>query len=764
MIIASIIASIIAIVAAILLISAFKLQWLFLCRSSLIGLGIMYLLPLLSIMTPLKGLLAGAFDLQNFNAGFTVGLLLFFATWAVTATSDLILDAAATRLNQTLPPLGDYRYLHNVRGLFIVGAVVLNAYAIYFSREETRSITHFSHTLKILAALFLGLLVGLLIFVLIQLLRPKTDPQPFEITNLHGRFLSKQESSLRNLAPANLNPADGFRFQLFGWPILIPTSWGRGYLQVDAAGKVSILQPHIYAVIALSAAGAVYFIVFFWFQNKPLPSLGSLLLLLILGIWFLSALGFFLDAYKIPVFFSIFAIAVVTSRFFPGSDHFYRICIQNLAKAKGASATEPASQVLSWRTDDGKPAVLICAAGGGIQAAAWTARALTGLEEQLDGANPGLFARSIRLLSGVSGGSVGIMFYVHATYPVDRVTNSPADRRQRIVNEAMDSSLDPAVFALTYYDLRRFLFPYFEVATYRDRAQALEEAWASNAEKEFPSTSIPRLNLITLGSWSGDVMSQKRPAVIFNSTVAESGDRMTFATSRLSATYSNQRDFFTLYPDNDIPISTAVRLSATFPVVSPAARPKFAASPDAKDSLPDQTQAEAYHLVDGGYFDNSGLTALSIWLDDALQILYAAKTPPLPYLPKRILVIQILPFPEGSRLPPAQSFSHLLAPLQALFSVRSRVQVGMAGATFASVKKRWELEPYNPKQPRQDQSPIYIELHQVQFRPSSEQKVTPLSWHLCGSEKKQIEDAWTRFKDDREMKEIREFFNNAREN
>jgi len=111
--------------AAFLLITAFKLQWLFLCRSSLIGLGIMYLLTLLSNMTPLKGLFAGAFDLENFNAGFTVGLLLFFAAWAVTATSDLILDAAATRLNQTLPPLGDCRYLHNIRSLFIVGAVVL---------------------------------------------------------------------------------------------------------------------------------------------------------------------------------------------------------------------------------------------------------------------------------------------------------------------------------------------------------------------------------------------------------------------------------------------------------------------------------------------------------------------------------------------------------------------------------------------------------------------------------------------------------------
>jgi hypothetical protein len=757
-----IIGSITAVAAAILLISAFKPQWLFLCRSSLIGLGIMYLLPLLS-MNGLQGLLGAAFDLENFNAGFIVGLLLFFATWAVTATSDLILDGATTRLDQSLPTIRNYLYLHIVRSLFIVGAVLLNGYAIYFSRDGARPITHFSHTLKILAALFLGLIVGLVIFVVIQLIRAKIGARPFEITNLHGRLLTKQSSPLRDLTEDNLNPADGFPIHLLGRTFTLPTYLGRGYLQRDASGTVSILAPHKYATMALSVAGTVYFILFFGFPNTPLPSLGSLLLLLILGIWFLSGIGFFLDAYKIPVFCSIFAIAVVSSRF-EGSDHFYRICIQNSAKANGAPAALLASKILSWPTDYDKPAVLICAAGGGIQAAAWTARALTGLEEQLDGANPGIFAKSIRLLSGVSGGSVGIMFYVQATYPVDEVTSSPAERRQHIINEAMDSSLDPAVFALTYYDLRRFLFPYIDVGTYRDRAQALEEAWTSNAEKEFPNTSLQPLNLITLGSWSRDAMRLKRPAVIFNSTVVESGDRMTFSTSAFSAKYSNQRDFFTVYPENDIPISTAVRLSATFPVVSPAARPKFAASPEAKDALADQCRADLYHLVDGGYFDNSGLTALSIWLDDALQDIYAGKTLALP---KRILVIQILPFPEpapqekGSQPPPEKSFSHLLAPLQALFSVRDRVQVGMADAAFASVQKRWELEPYNPNQPRKDHSPIFIEIHPVQFRPSSEQKATPLSWHLRGSEKKEIEDAWSRFKNGCEMNEIREFFNNT---
>jgi len=87
-------------------------------------------------------------------------------------------------------------------------------------------------------------------------------------------------------------------------------------------------------------------------------------------------------------------------------------------------------------------------------------------------------------------------------------------------------------------------------------------------------------------------------------------------------------------------------------------------------------------------------------------------------------------------------------------------KIGMADAAFDAMAKRWKLEPYNPEQPRQDSSPIYIELARVQFRASGSEDTTPLSWHLRGSEQKEIDDAW-RFTNDPEMKRIRDFFNNA---
>jgi len=72
----------------------------------------MYILPLVGT-TVAKGLCIGAFDLKGFLDAFTVGFLFFFACWAVTATSDLVLDLAAKRLDQTLPPVKES--LHTIQ-------------------------------------------------------------------------------------------------------------------------------------------------------------------------------------------------------------------------------------------------------------------------------------------------------------------------------------------------------------------------------------------------------------------------------------------------------------------------------------------------------------------------------------------------------------------------------------------------------------------------------------------------------------------------
>jgi hypothetical protein len=128
----------------------------------------------------------------------------------------------------------------------------------------------------------------------------------------------------------------------------------------------------------------------------------------------------------------------------------------------------------------------------------------------------------------------------------------------------------------------------------------------------------------------------------FNSTVVETRQRFSFSTShfRRNQIAKGQDDFDLHYGRSDIDIVTDVRLSVIFPFVSPAARPYRIGGQRQSDDI----EKDNLHFVDGGYFDNSGLVALSTWLDGALKD-PAQKPPPEP---TDIPVIQISPFPNPS--------------------------------------------------------------------------------------------------------------------
>jgi hypothetical protein len=547
-------------------------------------------------------------------------------------------------------------------------------------------------------------------------------------------------------------------FQVFG--IRVPARLGRGYLHKTKEGKTKLLPDHFRTLLALIAFAVLYLA--FLSVRVPLPALFYLLLLLIIFIWLLSSLTFFFDSYRVPLLIVLILLVCLAS-WSRNSDHFYRIWPARPLVAPDTTDTSP-GEVLTRATEDGQPVVLIAAAGGGIQAAAWTARVLTGLEEILDEKTkkPGIFARSIRLLSGVSGGSVGIMFYVHGTYPLGATDLSAVARHKNIMEAANGSSLGQAVQGLAYLDLWRCLIPFLGPNPFDDRATGLERAWIENDDRQFGWADGASLKDATLTKWRHDLAKRNRPAVIFNSTVVETGERFTFSTSqfREDDLAQSQSDFATYYKDTDISIPTAVRLSATFPVVSPAAQPELVKDSTSNNPMPDGRNFPRLHLVDGGYFDNSGLIALSTWLDSALQYVVLCKNPSK--VPGKILVIQILPFPEppspGKEAPPSP-FSQILSPLQTVLSVREQVQTGMAQRDFAFVSTRWKLEAFNPDSPAKIR-PIDIQLVNVVYQEDGQQRYTPLSWHLRKSEQDAIKESWNRFKSrpDLGLTKIESFF------
>ncbi len=350
---------------------------------------------------------------------------------------------------------------------------------------------------------------------------------------------------------------------------------------------------------------------------SKVPALAFVLLFFIVACWVLGFLTFFFDQYRVPLLTCLVLLSLATS-FVPQSDHIYQVHEFNRQPMK-----QP-YQVVKERADHGKRRlILVSAAGGGIQAAAWTAQVLVGLEQEC--ANQAAagkscdFRNSVALISSVSGGSLGALSYArsYATQPCGVPTEEVVDRSAK-------SAIDEVAWAWVNPDVARAVVPWFR-RQYIDRGWALEERWAAANELRQcgPSpTKLPDCHLVNdqqactqketfLSDWGS--LPNNMPALLLNSTVVETGQPLVFSTTDFprGEQPGGLRNFYELYPElggKDISVDTAARLSASFPYVAPAARSNVVS-----DNLPD------LHLVDGGYYDNFGMTSLLAWLHDAIE-------------------------------------------------------------------------------------------------------------------------------------------------
>jgi hypothetical protein len=591
----------------------------------------------------------------------------------------------------------------------------------------------------------------------------------------------------------------------------------RGYLEYHG-GRWTPMPGHF-----LAAAAAAVFLctnVAIYFSRigsaGELTALVYLLVVFTSGILALGGLTFFIDAYRLPVL-SVLIVWLVLVGQAPISDHFYRIWPRAQTELDRDQVLTPA-RLLEEAGRAQRPIVLVAIAGGGIQSAAWSTQVLTGLEKAVQEARntekfhslPG-FSGSVQCMSGVSGGSVGAMFYA-ASYgpgglPAPRSSESKTHVvdphfLKRIVEAAEDTSLGQAVWGLAYLDMRRAWFPFGIKNLYLDRAEKMELKWATNgaqamtiADENSPAFDM-NLRNATLAGWQKDVREGIRPAIIFNGTIVETGDRIAFSTAPTSRFYEGQREFVTfnqegslvntsLYPGADLHITTAARLSATFPMVSPTGRPCVARSgddrekgifqPEGSDAKLIPNKSGLYHVVDGGYYDNTGLSALTHWLDDGLSELASKGSN---YWPRSILIIALDGFPEDfaatetaqilrrSEVPALGTpvsqtecdrgaIFQLCSPLAALYNVRGAAHTAFAQRTFDTNQYRWKLTL-----PKEADPTATCEIQLVRFtmpllRSNAQQRPRwepewagakpeqpPLSWHLREVEKNQIADAW----------------------
>jgi len=454
--------------------------------------------------------------------------------------------------------------------------------------------------------------------------------------------------------------------------------------------------------------------------NDPtwIPALTFAMLLLLNVNWIAAFLTFFFDRFRIP-FIVPAAILAMFSTYQPASDHLFQT-----VKSGAITAISPSRALGVRASRPGAPIVIVATAGGGIQAAAWTAKVLTGLQQEslewpaaiTPVSDPvgqdHRFSSTIALLSAVSGGAVGSMFFLNE---YTQAPNGPGFSRDAdkslstIVKYAEAPSLDDVGWSLVYNDVPRIFSPRRGADPLLDRGRVLELSWRRQAN----------LNA-NLSDWRAGVREGWRPAVIFNATLAESGEPLLFSTTDLSEQSGTDPDalqrlpirknFAHLYGGLDVPVVTAVRLASSFPYVSPAAR--------ANDS------PLANHLIDGGYYDNYGIASAIDWLDEAIRERPQDANSP-------VLFITIKSFPDDPMTAAKARgwFFQAYAPMLGLLNVRTTTQV---------VRDRFELLLLRDRLGAGADGLPRLRFATFQFPEDG----APLSWKMNGRQVDAIEDKW----------------------
>ncbi|HBE62116.1 MAG TPA: hypothetical protein DDX19_04980 [Rhodopirellula baltica] len=495
----------------------------------------------------------------------------------------------------------------------------------------------------------------------------------------------------------------------------------------DAQTKV-LLPGHLQLLIGLLLSVTVYF-VWLWqsihadLWNVPKWPVGFYLLVLIfLTGRFVSLIAFLFDRYRIPVGLAILAWMLVVSdkqRYFellsvqeanftkldrPPSNTGHNL-IDALAQRPESSSDYPDPPYLYDLYDeyhfprwgDGKrTCVVVSASGGGIQAAAWTSKVLTSLEAEIEP-----FGESIGLISSVSGGSVGTMHYLANRYPrvndINHPPMSPSANQLLLNARSNASSLEAIGWGMAFPDFSRLILP-FKLDGRADRGWALEGSWWNRLGRTEADASW--MSEVRVRDLVQPTIDGKFPPVVFNATAVETGQRVLISQVKGRAvppedSRPNQYDgvnmpidfldfYGSIFTEPTIVnprLTTAVRLSATFAYVTPAALPLPV--DDGQIAAPELRSRLDIHLCDGGYADNTGLvSAISMFQDlitryDEDMKNKRRKTAPF----DRVLFVRIEPFPPSvaqATYDNRGTKSAFFGPLTALAATRTSSQAERA--------------------------------------------------------------------------------------
>ena len=340
------------------------------------------------------------------------------------------------------------------------------------------------------------------------------------------------------------------------------------------------------------------------------------LLLIAAANWVLigTIIVFYGDKFRFPVFTALLILAFIFSAWNDNHDMRYMqdekgnpLVLDDQRPEIGNHFQQWLTpRLANWKNRDKKfPLYIVAAEGGGIRAAYWTATMLGAIQD-----NKAEFANHVYTMSGVSGGSLGIASFSSLL----KAENNKAEftdacfmttkGQKKIYRHELcakvflsNDFLAPVAGRMLYGDLVQRFLP-FSVKAF-DRARAIEFGW-QHAWKQLTGTDY--FSQAFLDLYEANNAKSNLPVMYFNSTWVEQGQRVFTSNVKQSIKFITANDLHEV-TKRQLPLSTAVHNSARFTYVSPAGTVMRS------EMIEDELREVAWgHLVDGGYFENSGAT------------------------------------------------------------------------------------------------------------------------------------------------------------
>jgi len=500
-----------------------------------------------------------------------------------------------------------------------------------------------------------------------------------------------------------------------------------------------ILPTLVYVILAILPA--VFFIAPFVDVRSFSPPGQTLV---VINVFIVASLGFFallqLASRRRSLIALFFGAIALLSAFDLNDNH----AIPREAQQKPVPAQNVTAAFYGWLEDHmqrweaarpaGKagnkhPVYIVAAQGGGAYAARHAALFLAKVQDEFPD-----FADHVFAISGVSGGSVGgAVFASLVRASVGRVRDMGwySSAASSLLNKDL---LTPAIAGTLFHDTIARVIPCLDdrpqlcttlnLDRARDFELALEGAWDDLArDYRLEKGDNPfRQRLTQLWTPESSV-----PALLLNTTEVETGERVVLAPFLLQPDIHTLASLIDRDKGLDIKLSTASGLSARFPGLM---APGWYRIKDSKEE-----DAFKRRLVDGGYFENSGVaTAFDLLksLEKSLSGEYLQRI-------ELILISVKLGGSENPEVEPPHGFHEIMTPLRTLNNTRAargRLAVDQASLALNNTvcRDKRNSDPQDPADP----TCFYAKRMRISVLVSDSRQPLPLGWLLSEASKDRI--------------------------